>query len=65
LVVCWNGKCFDAARSNEATGENAVATFAFRMMFNMNALRRMSMKRESPVREHPGAFNQSRETRMK
>jgi len=38
-LVYWNGKSFDAARSNEAVGENAVATFAYRMMLNMNGLR--------------------------
>ena len=37
--VCWNGKSFDAARSNEAAGENAVATFAYRIMLNVKGLR--------------------------
>ena len=30
---------FCAPRSNEAMGDNAVATFAYSMMFNMNGLR--------------------------
>ena len=38
-LVYWNGKSLDAARSNEAAGENAVATFACRIMLNMNGLR--------------------------
>jgi hypothetical protein len=36
--VCWNGKTFDAARSNEAADENAVATFAYRIMLNVRGL---------------------------
>jgi hypothetical protein len=38
-IVYRNGKSLDAARSNEAAGENAVATFACRIMLNMNGLR--------------------------
>lgn len=38
-LVYWNGKSFDAARSNEAADENAVATFAYRIMLNINGLR--------------------------
>jgi hypothetical protein len=38
-LVDWNGKSFDAARSNEAAGKNAVATFAYEIMLNMNGLR--------------------------
>ena len=37
-LVCWNGKSFDAARSNEAADENAVATFAYRIMLNVRGL---------------------------
>jgi hypothetical protein len=38
-LVYWNGKSRDAARSDEAAGENAVATFARKIMLNMNGLR--------------------------
>lgn len=37
-LVYWNGKSFDAARSNEAADENAVATFAYRIMLNVRGL---------------------------
>jgi len=39
-LVCWNGKSFDAARSNEAADENAVATFAYRIMLNVRGFQR-------------------------
>jgi len=35
----WNRKSLDAARSNEAAGENAVATFACGIMLNINGFR--------------------------
>jgi hypothetical protein len=34
-----NGKSFEAARSNQSAGKNALVTFAYRIMLNMNALR--------------------------
>jgi hypothetical protein len=37
-LVCWNGKSFDSARSNEAADDNAVATFAYRIMLNVRGL---------------------------
>jgi len=37
-LVCWNGKSIDAARSHEAVDENAVATFAYKMMLNLRGL---------------------------
>jgi hypothetical protein len=37
--VYWNGKSFDAARSNEVPAENALVTFAYRITLNMNGLR--------------------------
>jgi hypothetical protein len=37
-LVCWNGKSFDAARSNEAASENSLATFAYENMLRMNGL---------------------------
>jgi hypothetical protein len=37
-LVCWNGKSLDAALSNEAADENAFATFAYRIILNMNEL---------------------------
>ncbi len=38
-LVCWNGRSFEAARSNEAEDENTVATFAYRIMLNVRELR--------------------------
>jgi hypothetical protein len=38
-LACLNGKSFDAARSNEAAAENAVSTFAHRIMLNVSGLR--------------------------
>jgi hypothetical protein len=38
--VYWNGKSFDAARSNEVAGENALVTFAYGITLNMNGLRK-------------------------
>jgi hypothetical protein len=38
-LVCRYGKSFDAPRSNDAAGEDAVATFACEIMLNMNGLR--------------------------
>jgi hypothetical protein len=38
-LVDWNGKSFDAACSKETADENAVATFAYEIMLNMNGLR--------------------------
>jgi hypothetical protein len=38
-LVCWNGKSFGAARSSEAADENAVATFAYRIMLDVRGLR--------------------------
>jgi len=35
----WNGKSFDAARANEAASEEELATFAYRIILNMNGLR--------------------------
>jgi hypothetical protein len=37
--VCWNGKSFDAALSNEAADENIAATFAYRIMLSVKKLR--------------------------
>jgi hypothetical protein len=55
-----NGKSFDAARSNEAEGESGPATFAYRIILNMNGLRGNEHETRSPVWEHPGAFNDCR-----
>ena len=38
-LVNWNGKSFDAARSNEVAGKNRLGTFAHRIILNMNGLR--------------------------
>jgi hypothetical protein len=40
------GKGFDAALSNDAACENAVPTFAYEIILNMNGLRGMGMKRD-------------------
>jgi hypothetical protein len=37
-LVCWSGKSFDAAGSNEAADENAVATFAYTIILNVRGL---------------------------
>jgi hypothetical protein len=37
-LVWWNGKSLDAGRSNEAADDNAVATFAYRIMLNVRGL---------------------------
>jgi len=37
-LVCWNGKRFDAALSNEAADENIVATFACGITLNVRGL---------------------------
>ena len=42
----WNGKSFDTARSNEAAEENDLATFAYRIILNMNELRGHELKRD-------------------
>jgi hypothetical protein len=63
-LVCRNHKSFGASRSNDAAGEDAVTTFACEIMLNMNGVRGNEPERESPVREHPGAFGRRRKTRM-
>jgi hypothetical protein len=64
-LVCRNHKSFGASRSNDAAGEDAVTTFACEIMLNMNGVRGNEPERESPVREHPSAFEARRKTRMK
>jgi hypothetical protein len=55
-LVCRKGKSFDAPGSNDAAGEDAVATFACEIMLNLNGLGANEPERSSPVREHPGVF---------
>jgi len=64
-VVEWDGRSFDAARSKAAPGENAVATFAYSIMLNMNGLRESEHETWPSLREHPGAINRQRKSRVK
>ena len=54
-VVCWNGESLNTARSNEATDENAVATFAYRIMLNVRVLQGRSVVRNLLKRLAPQA----------